>query len=105
MGQDIDSLSLKELQSLEHQLDVSLKHIRLRRDQLMNESIATLQKKDKALQERNNLLSKTIKERARELPGQHSLEIFNSFNFSEMYGAPPPAENPTIPRWMLDAGF
>lgn len=28
MGEDLDSLNLKELQSLEHQLDSALKHIR-----------------------------------------------------------------------------
>lgn len=31
MGEDLDTLSLKELQSLEQQLDVALKHVRTRR--------------------------------------------------------------------------
>ncbi|GFZ12175.1 AGAMOUS-like 8 [Actinidia rufa] len=44
MGEELDSLSLKELQTLEHQHDTALKHIRSR--------------KDKALQEQNNLLAK-----------------------------------------------
>ncbi|XP_073118843.1 agamous-like MADS-box protein AGL8 homolog isoform X2 [Henckelia pumila] len=52
MGEDLDSLRLKELQSLEHQLDTSLKHIRTR--------------KDKALQEQNNLLAKKLKEKEKE---------------------------------------
>ncbi|KZV15986.1 transcription factor [Dorcoceras hygrometricum] len=52
MGEDLDSLRLKELQSLEHQLDTSLKHIRTR--------------KDKALQEQNNLLAKRLKEKEKE---------------------------------------
>ncbi|XP_057480638.1 truncated transcription factor CAULIFLOWER D-like isoform X3 [Actinidia eriantha] len=52
MGEDLDSLSLKGLQNLEHQLDTALKHIRSR--------------KDKALQEQNNLLSKKIKEMEKE---------------------------------------
>lgn len=30
-GEDLDSLSLKDLQSLEHQLDSALKHIRTRK--------------------------------------------------------------------------
>ncbi|XP_051116920.1 truncated transcription factor CAULIFLOWER A-like [Andrographis paniculata] len=67
MGEELDNLSMKELQNLEHQLDVSLKHIRTRRNQIMNESISELQKKDKALQEQNNLLTKKIKEREKEL--------------------------------------
>uniref|UniRef100_A0A5B6ZPZ9 Uncharacterized protein n=1 Tax=Davidia involucrata TaxID=16924 RepID=A0A5B6ZPZ9_DAVIN len=33
MGEDLDSLSLKELQNLEHQLDTALKHIRSRKNQ------------------------------------------------------------------------
>lgn len=31
MGEDLDSLSLKELQNLEQQLDSALKHIRSRK--------------------------------------------------------------------------
>ncbi|KVH98461.1 Transcription factor, K-box [Cynara cardunculus var. scolymus] len=31
MGEDLDSLSLKELQNLEQQLDTALKHVRLRK--------------------------------------------------------------------------
>ncbi|KAL1531674.1 truncated transcription factor CAULIFLOWER A-like [Salvia divinorum] len=67
MGEDLDTLSMKDLQNLEHQLDVSLKHIRTRKNQLMNESISELQKKDKALQEQNNILAKKIKEREKEV--------------------------------------
>ncbi|XP_024972003.1 truncated transcription factor CAULIFLOWER A-like [Cynara cardunculus var. scolymus] len=58
MGEDLDSLSLKELQNLEQQLDTALKHVRLRKNQLMFESISLLQKKDKELQNQNNVLSK-----------------------------------------------
>ncbi|XP_038893559.1 truncated transcription factor CAULIFLOWER A [Benincasa hispida] len=63
MGEDLDSLSLKELQNIEQQLDSALKHIRARKNQLMHESISELQKKDKALQEQNNMLAKKIKEK------------------------------------------
>ncbi|PON83002.1 MADS-box transcription factor [Trema orientale] len=51
MGEELDSLTLKELQSLEQQLDSALKH-------------------DKALQEQNSLLSKKIKEKEKELARQ-----------------------------------
>ncbi|KAH0900166.1 hypothetical protein HID58_049734 [Brassica napus] len=63
MGEDLDSLSLKELQSLEHQLDAAIKSIRSRKNQAMFESISALQKRDKALQDHNNTLLKKIKER------------------------------------------
>ncbi|WRX18511.1 Transcription factor [Theobroma cacao] len=61
MGEDLDNLSLRELQNLEQQLDSALKHVRSRKNQLMFESISELQKKDKALQEQNNMLAKKVK--------------------------------------------
>ncbi|XP_040990592.1 truncated transcription factor CAULIFLOWER A-like [Juglans microcarpa x Juglans regia] len=67
MGEDLDSLSLKELQNLEQQLDSALKHIRSRKNQVMHESISALQKKDKALKEQNNVLAKKVKEKEKEL--------------------------------------
>uniref|UniRef100_A0A0D3FP74 MADS-box protein n=1 Tax=Oryza barthii TaxID=65489 RepID=A0A0D3FP74_9ORYZ len=45
MGEDLESLNLKELQQLEQQLENSLKHIRSRKSQLMLESINELQRK------------------------------------------------------------
>ncbi|CAM9002698.1 unnamed protein product [Rhodiola kirilowii] len=74
MGEDLDPLSLRELQNLEHQLENALKHIRLKKNQLMNQSIAELHKKDKAMQEQNNLLGKKIKEREQALAEQGQLD-------------------------------
>uniref|UniRef100_A0A7N0TWL5 Uncharacterized protein n=1 Tax=Kalanchoe fedtschenkoi TaxID=63787 RepID=A0A7N0TWL5_KALFE len=62
VGEDLDPLSLRELQSVEHQLENALKHIRLKKNQLMNLSIAEMHKKDKIMQEENNFLGKKIKE-------------------------------------------
>ncbi|KAL4633422.1 hypothetical protein ACB092_04G121700 [Castanea dentata] len=76
-GEELDSLSLKELQSLEQQLDSALKHIRTRKNQLMHESISDLQKKDKALQEQNNLLAKKVKEKEKEIAHQEQWEQQN----------------------------
>ncbi|XP_030533669.2 truncated transcription factor CAULIFLOWER A-like [Rhodamnia argentea] len=74
MGEDLDSLSLKDLQNLEQQLDSALKHIRSRKNQLMHESISVLQKKDRALQEQNNLLTKKVKEKEKALALQAQWE-------------------------------
>ncbi|XP_059447741.1 agamous-like MADS-box protein AP1 [Corylus avellana] len=62
LGDDLESLSLKELQHLEQQLDTALKHVRTRKNQLMYESISQLQRKEKAIQEQNTILAKKIKE-------------------------------------------
>ncbi|TXG51646.1 hypothetical protein EZV62_024170 [Acer yangbiense] len=77
MGEELDSLSLKELQSLEQQLDSALKHIRTRKNQLMFESISDLQKKDKLLQEQNNLLVKKVKEKEKTVTQQAQWEQQN----------------------------
>ncbi|XP_044484779.1 truncated transcription factor CAULIFLOWER A-like [Mangifera indica] len=97
MGQELDSLSLKELQSLEHQLDSALKHIRSRKNQLMVESISDFQKKHKLLQEQNNLLLKKAKkmeknlaeqaqwEEQNDVPNSHSELPMEPFNNSGSY--------------------
>ena len=69
MGEDLQSLSLKELQNLEQQLDSALKHIRSRKNQVMYESISELQKK-----EQNNLLAKKVKEKEKAVAQRPQLE-------------------------------
>lgn len=82
VGEDLDSLNMKDLQNLEHQLDSALKHIRSRKNQLMHESISVLQKKDKALQDQNNQLSKKVKEREKEVAQvAHQNHEINSASF------------------------
>jgi len=63
MGEDLESLNLKELQQLEQQLESSLKHIRSRKSHLMVESISELQKKERSLQEENKALQKELADR------------------------------------------
>nr|CAA56658.1 SLM4 [Silene latifolia subsp. alba] len=65
LGQDLDALNLKELQSLEQQLDVGLKHIRSKKNQLMHDSISELQKKERSMEEQNKMLTKKIKEKGK----------------------------------------
>ncbi|CAK8540772.1 unnamed protein product [Lathyrus sativus] len=80
VGHDLDPLSVKELQSLEQQLDASLKRIRTRKNQVMNQSISELHKRARALQEQNSKLAKT-KEKEKivnELPPQRCLETIGT---------------------------
>ncbi|KAE9601134.1 MADS-box transcription factor 1 [Lupinus albus] len=56
MGEDLGSLSSKELESLERQLDSSLKQIRSTRTQFMLDQLSDLQRKEHLLSEANRSL-------------------------------------------------
>ncbi|KAF7136325.1 hypothetical protein RHSIM_Rhsim08G0076800 [Rhododendron simsii] len=113
VGEDLDPLSLRELQSLEQQIDTALKRIRSRKNQLMHESISELQKKQKSLQEQNNLLAK---KEWQEMPIQRrcsyirATETEHNYFCSEPFQArgadnggaqPHPPANTMMPPWML----
>ncbi|XP_076914416.1 agamous-like MADS-box protein FUL-L isoform X2 [Bidens hawaiensis] len=115
MGEELDSLSLKELHSYEQQIDTALRHIRLTKNQLMLKSISQLQKKDKDMQDQNTLLSKQIKEQEKKLE-QHEmtpsvrLGLLSNCDRYELGGAGggEAEENPTegqpstvMPPWMV----
>ncbi|KAD0968776.1 hypothetical protein E3N88_43477 [Mikania micrantha] len=59
-GEELDQLNLRDLQNVEQQIETALKRIRTKKNQAMHESISELHKKEKALQERNNSLSKKV---------------------------------------------
>ncbi|MCD7452398.1 hypothetical protein HAX54_016386 [Datura stramonium] len=96
VGEDLESLNMKELQNLEHQLDSALKHIRSRKNQLMHESISVLQKKDKALQDQNNQLSKKVKEREKELAQQNQWDQQNHEINSSSFVLPHQLDSPHL---------
>ncbi|KAJ0692493.1 putative transcription factor MADS-MIKC family [Helianthus annuus] len=62
VGEDLEPLNLRELQSIEQQLETALKRVRTRKNQAMLKSISELHKKERALQEQNSALSKKLKE-------------------------------------------
>ncbi|KAL8240678.1 hypothetical protein R6Q59_014033 [Mikania micrantha] len=72
VGEDLEELNLRELQNVEHQLDTALKRIRTKKNQFMHESISELNKKEKELRERNNSLSKKLKENEKNSEQQYS---------------------------------
>ncbi|KAH9676068.1 Agamous-like MADS-box protein AGL8 [Citrus sinensis] len=78
MGGDLEPLSLRELQYLEQQIDTSLKRLRNRKNQLTHESISDLQKRERALQDQNNMLAKKLKEKERTLTEQQNQMAQNS---------------------------
>nr|WDA53332.1 MADS-box protein 12 [Erycina pusilla] len=66
MGEELETLSNKELQHLEQQLEISLKHIRSKKTEVMLESIAKLQNKEKILKEQKKKMEEIVaKEKAK----------------------------------------
>ncbi|KAF8709795.1 hypothetical protein HU200_029504 [Digitaria exilis] len=98
MGEDLETLNLKELQQLEQQLESSLKHIRSRKSQLMMESISELQRKEKSLQEENKVLQKELVEkqkvqRQQQAQWDQTQQQTSSSSSSFMMREAPPATN------------
>ncbi|KAL2903849.1 Agamous-like MADS-box protein AGL9-like protein [Bienertia sinuspersici] len=60
MGEDLGPLSSKELESLERQLDMSLKQIRSTRTQCMVDQLTELQRKEHMLNEANRTLKQRL---------------------------------------------
>nr|WQI83104.1 MADS-box transcription factor [Spirodela polyrhiza] len=76
MGEDLESLNIKELQHLEQQLEVGLKQVITRKNHLHFDSIFDIQRKVVALQEENNMMWVMLKEKeqaAVSLSHHHSL--------------------------------
>ncbi|KAK9271986.1 hypothetical protein L1049_002355 [Liquidambar formosana] len=94
-GDDLHLLSLRELQNLEQQLDIALKRIRTRKNQLLHQSISELQKAEKELQEQNNLLAKKLKENEKTLTEHtHWQQPNQGRNSTTFMLAPPPPPPP-----------
>lgn len=62
LGEDLGPLNSKELESLERQLDMSLKQIRATRTQYMLDQLTELQRKEHALNEANKSLRQRLLE-------------------------------------------
>ncbi|PAN21087.1 hypothetical protein PAHAL_3G439300 [Panicum hallii] len=58
MGEQLESLTFREVQQLEHQIDSALRSIRSRKDHVLLNSIEELRKKERFLMEQNTLLEK-----------------------------------------------
>ncbi|KAE8713120.1 Agamous-like MADS-box protein AGL8-like protein [Hibiscus syriacus] len=87
-GEELDTLSLRDLQLLEQQIGNSLKPIRTRKNKLMHESISLLQKRERSLQDQNNKLAKKLKEKE-QTPTEH--ELRNLASSSSPPSVQPPA--------------
>ncbi|XP_071733187.1 agamous-like MADS-box protein MADS2 [Rutidosis leptorrhynchoides] len=68
LGEDLAPLNTKELEQLEHQLEISLRKIRSIKTQSMLDQLSELQRKEQVLAETNKALRKKLEESAHEFP-------------------------------------
>ncbi|KAM7471218.1 hypothetical protein LguiA_009401 [Lonicera macranthoides] len=68
LGEDLGPLSTKELEQLEHQLEMSLKQIRSTKTQFMLDQLADLRRREQMLAETNKALRSKLEESAPEFP-------------------------------------
>ncbi|XP_072992839.1 MADS-box transcription factor 14-like isoform X2 [Typha latifolia] len=114
VGEQLDSLTMRELQQLEQQLDTSLRRIRSRKNQLLFDSIADLQRKEKALLEQNSVLGKqnqrqTYSSSPPPLADEDCLPTLNIGTYqsrvaseeSEVVQPVPRMNSGNLPPWML----
>ncbi|KAE8687352.1 Agamous-like MADS-box protein AGL9-like protein [Hibiscus syriacus] len=120
LGEDLGDLGSKELEQLEHQLDLSLKKIRSIKTDIMVEQLSELQRKEEMLLENNRILRKKLDEHSsttweaynqqapqsqgflEPLQGTTSLHIgYNIQALSDQATATTSAHNGFVPDWML----
>ncbi|CAL9248027.1 unnamed protein product [Arabidopsis halleri] len=97
-GEEVDGLSIRELQGLEMQLDTALKKTRSRKNQLMVESIAQLQKKEKELKELKKQLTEKAGQREDFQPQNLSHDLASSATppYEPPHELPPPISPPPV---------
>ncbi|CAA6667349.1 unnamed protein product [Spirodela intermedia] len=62
LGEDIGSLNTRELEQLEIQLEMSLKHVRSTKTQLMLDQLCDLKRKEHVFQESNGILRRKLQD-------------------------------------------
>ncbi|XP_074317123.1 agamous-like MADS-box protein MADS2 [Silene latifolia] len=80
LGEDLASLNIKDLDQLEHQLEMSLKQIRSTKTKQMLDQLGDLQRREQALTENNRNLLKKLEEGNPQFPTRVTWEGENQQN-------------------------
>ncbi|XP_021730975.1 MADS-box protein CMB1-like [Chenopodium quinoa] len=78
LGEDLAPLAIKELEQLEHQLELSLKQIRSTKTQQMMDQMAELRRREQALIENNRNLMKKLEDCSPQIPQRLAWEGDNT---------------------------
>ncbi|CAN1249296.1 Agamous-like MADS-box protein AGL16 [Linum perenne] len=81
MGEELSGLNIKDLQNLENQLEMSLKGVRMRKDQILMDEVQELNKKGNLLHQENIELYKKV-HGTRDVNGVNSFLLLNIQNDS-----------------------
>ncbi|KAJ8492615.1 hypothetical protein OPV22_014336 [Ensete ventricosum] len=110
MGEELEALTLKELQQLERQLDTSVRLMRSRKNRLLFDSIEELQRKEKSLEEQHSILEKKLMENDNShKASEDSLPTLNTRSYPERAAVGvegpvqpgPGKKSDSLPPWML----
>ncbi|KGN60436.2 MADS-box transcription factor 23 isoform X4 [Cucumis sativus] len=87
MGEELTGLSVKDLQNLENQLEISLRGVRMKKDQILMEEIQELNRKGNLIHHDNMELYKKVYG-TKDANGAHISSITNGLSVGEDAGIP-----------------